>query len=237
MLLTVGGSLALAGSASAQQFKVTASGKITSIYNPSGVYNSSVAVGTPYTFSYLFDYSIPTNTVNSNGTSYYYSGISEGATVTFGDYTLIPRLASYSQVVVTDNLSSTQDFFGLFGGNEAATGIIAPYAGWSLAGASAAIRVTNAKGLLSSEVLPPLSVYQAVNLSGATFQSTVTANNYSNTNLEGSVTFLSAELVNPAAVPEASTWVSLGVLLGLGGLGLTVRRRRVMGEGTEGPRG
>ena len=82
-------------------------------------------------------------------------------------------------------------------------------------------------GFFSSSAIPPLSAYNTANFDSLHFEVDVSDSNGYGHALEGDVTSLSAELVTPAAVPEASTTVSLGVLLALGGLTLAVRRRRV----------
>lgn len=62
LILIAGASLGFAGSAAAQQFKVTAAGKITSVNG--GIFNSSVVVGTPFTYSFLFNFSIPNGSLD-----------------------------------------------------------------------------------------------------------------------------------------------------------------------------
>ena len=228
LLLTVGGSLALAGTASAQVFKVTATGKITSFYNQRVPYNSSVAVGTPFTFTYLFDYSAPLVLSSPGDHAYSLTGANAGATSTFGDYKFTPQSTSVNSVYVYNN-GGNSNRIDLTSGGETTPGFSVPYYA-----ATSYIQITDSQGLFSSSSLPPLSAYSAIPVSDIHFVANVQDIDGYVSGIAGSVTSLSAELVNPAAVPEASTWVSLGVMLGLGGLGLAVRRRRVMGEGTEG---
>ena len=220
---------ALAGSASAQQFKVTATGKISSFYNQTVPFNSSVAVGTPFTFTFLFDYSAPQVTANPGDQTYSLSGANAGVTATFGDYNFTPVPASKNYIYLHHS-GGNSNGLALQSSDETTPGFSVPYRG-----ATAYISISDYSGVFSSSALPPLAAYSSVPLSNITFSAFVvdpTNNNVST--VIGSVSSLKAELVTPAAVPEASTWVSLGVLLGLGGLGLAVRRRRVMGEGTEG---
>ena len=83
--------------------------------------------------------------------------------------------------------------------------------------------------ILSSDALPPLSIYNLANFHNAAsdgfFVEAVLYNGSGQSSVVGTATSLSAELV-PPAVPEASTTVSLGVMLGLGGLVLAVMRAR-----------
>ena len=160
--------------------------------------------------------------------STYSKGATEGATATFGDYKFLPQTNTSSQVTVIANPASSRDYLVVYGSTETvetATGPIGPYRE-----ADAGIQGFLSKGILSSEALPPISAYAAIDLSGMIFQASLTSVDGYNSNATGSLTSLKAELVNPAAVPEASTWVSLGVLLGLGGVMLAVRRRRVVGK-------
>ena len=243
LLLTVGGSLALAGSASAQQFKVTASGVITSVNNTAGLYNSSVTVGTSFVETYLFDYSAHDTFSNPAFGRFDLSGPYYGPTITYGDYKFVPRSGALTLNIFgvgNQPAGVGTDELYLESNSSTAFGFTAPATG----GESLLDLFDTTGSLLSSKALPPPSAYGAYDLSGlhglASFSSKVYTNDNNagpTSSVGGTVTFLSAELVNPAAVPEASTWVSLGVMLGLGGLGLAVRRRRVMGEGTEGTRG
>lgn len=224
LLLTVGGSLALAGSASAQQFKVTATGAVTLVSNGTIPFNSSVAVGTPFTFSYLFDYSAPSVSSSPSVTIYSLPGANAGATSVFGDYQFTPGPASFNITYVRHN-GGDSNRLDLTSASETVTGFSVPLRD----NVTDILIGDNGERLFSSDALPSLSAYGMVPLNNVTFQTSVIASNGSNSNVVGSITSMSAELVAPAAVPEVSTWVSLGVLLGLGGLGLAVRRRRVAG--------
>ena len=84
--------------------------------------------------------------------------------------------------------------------------------------------MTDKTGLFSSNVLPSLSAYNTVLLNGAIFTANVTDIGGNASGVQGSITSLSAVLAAP--VPEASTTLSLGVMLGLGGLALAVIRAR-----------
>ena len=217
----------LAGPASAQQFKVTATGTVTSVEDSVHLYNSSVAIGTPFTFSFVFDYSAPDGYPNDpNHGVYKLSGNGNGATVSVGDYKFTPSAASLSDVGVTHN--NDQDAISFYSQNEIKTGLSSP--GTNLV----RIYLTGPSGkFLTSDALPPLSAYNQINLAAPNYSQFIvqvqnSTSYYSNIVGEYSFNSLKAELVNPAAaVPEASTTVSLGVLLALGGLTLAVRRRRV----------
>ena len=230
LLLTVGGSLALAGSASAQQFKVTATGTITNIRINSEIspFDSSVVIGTPFTVSYLFDYSVPNTNPDLAFGSYRLFGVNYGATAAIGDYKLTPTISTISDVELQNHLNGTaQDhleldsFFGTFVGPNNS----------SRPGESALSLVDDTGLLLSSNALPPPSAYGAFDLTlpnSSRFDAYIFGSDGVRSSAQGTITSLSAELVAPAAVPEVSTWVSLGVLLGLGGLMVVVRRRRMV---------
>ena len=236
LLLVAAAPFALTGSASAQQFKVTATGKITSVDNTAGLYNSSVAVGTSFVETYLFDYSAHDTFSNSVSSGRFdLSGPYFGPTITYGDYKFTPRpgAGTLNIFYVGDQpIGIGTDELSLESNSSTAFGFTAPATG----GETLLDLLDTTGSLLSSKALPPLSTYGAYDLSGlhglASFRSKVYTNDNNagpTSSIYGTVTSLSAELVNPAAVPEASTWVSLGMMLGLGGLGLAARRWRVIG--------
>ena len=108
----------------------------------------------------------------------------------------------------------------LVSSNETTPGFNVPYRS-----ASAYIQISDNAGLFSSGTLPPLSAYNTVPLSGIMFTANVVDPSNNNVSgVAGSVTSIKAELIAP--VPEASTTVSLGVMLALGGLVLMVIRAR-----------
>lgn len=225
LLLTSLGAFSLTVSASAQQFKVTATGKITVVRNAGGFYNSSVAIGTPYTFSFVFDYSAPNEFSGPGLGLYQTSAAGTGALITYGDYHFIPVDGGAMKVGHATG-SMGDDLINLASAREATTGFATlPDRNTSF------LQLNLLHSVLSSSALPPLSVYDLSKLSGTNpsgFASLLSNSNNTESSVEGSITSLSAELVAPAAVPEASTTVSLGVLLGLSGLTLVVRRRRVV---------
>jgi hypothetical protein len=224
LLLLTGFALGIAHPAAAQQFKVTATGTIDSVVNTEGLLNSSVAVGTSFTSSFLFDYSAP-NLGDSNLGGYNLYGANAGATSVFGDYTFAPGPDSINGVSIyhyPNGVSENRLVLQSQGGT--VTGFSVP-----LNFNSTEIQLYDSAGLFSSTALPPLATYGAFPLSSPTFFSVAFKSSNPDfrdvSRVTGSITSLSAELVNP--VPEASTTVSLSVLLGLGGLALAVRRRRV----------
>lgn len=139
----------------------------------------------------------------------------------FGDYQFTPGAASFNITFVRHN-GGDSNRLNLTSAGETVTGFSVP-----LRDNVTDILIGGNAGIFSSDALPSLSAYGVVPLSNVTFQTSVITSNGSNSNVIGSITSMSAELVAPAAVPEVSTWVSLGVLLGLGGLGIAVRRRRM----------
>ena len=175
-------------------------------------------VGTPFTFSFLFDYSAVNTTSGSTTGSYEISGVNAGATATFGDYKFTPGPTSANFIFVR-HAAANPDRLDLASDNETTPGFSVPYYG-----ANTNIQITNNTGLFSSNSLPSLSAYNTVPLDGAIFSAGVINGIGPNSNIRGSITSLSAVLVVP--VPEASTTVSLGVMLGLGGLVLMVMRAR-----------
>ena len=142
-----------------------------------------------------------------------------GATATFGDYKFTPGPTSANLIYIHHTVANP-DRLDLTSGNETTPGFSVPYYG-----ATAYIQLTNNTGLFSSTSLPPLSAYNTLPLDMAVFTANVQSANGSVSGVSGSITSLSAVLVSPP-VPEASTTVSLGVMLGLGGLVLAVCARR-----------
>ena len=124
-LLIACASFALAGSASAQQFKVTATGRLTSVTNGLVPFNSSVAVGTPFTFSFLFDYSAPNTTPGSSTGSHGISGVNAGATASFGDYNFTPGPTS-GNVIFVRHAAAHPDRLDLASDNETTPGFSVP---------------------------------------------------------------------------------------------------------------
>ena len=226
LLLMAAAPFVLAGSASAQVFKITTTGTITSIYDTTGFFNSSVQVGTPFTYSYLYDYSVPDTYADPTFGLYVETGAPYGGTFTFGDYGLVSNANSSAEINVYDNNPTSADAIVLFDKYGTATGFSSP----PLQTEVVASGILTNDSILSSDALPPLSVYNLANFhkNGNGFYVTAILNgDFGAAEASGTATSLSAELVTPAAVPEASTTVSLGVLLALGGLTLAVRRRRV----------
>ena len=163
VLLLVAASFTLIAPASAQQFKVTATGKITSVSDGGGVYNSSVVVGTPYTFSFLFNYSAldayPTDPTRG---IYALSGTGLGSTAAFGDYSFTPTTGTIGQVAVDRN---NQDRLDLEGFYETATS-----SGTSQPAYFVGLTVIEPfNQFLTSDALPPVSAYAAANLSASVY--------------------------------------------------------------------
>ena len=180
--------------------------------------------GTPFSFSFLFDYSSPNSVSNTNIGNYAASGVNSGITTTYGNYKLSPGSASMSRVAVI-NSNSQNDQVVLSSDDLTATGFSVP-----LGTNHTVLQLYFPTITLSSGALPPLSAYDfslfAGNIgTGGNFSSAVYGNGVFASSISGSITSLSAVLV-PPAVPEASTTVSLGVMLGLGGLILAARARR-----------
>lgn len=226
LLLVAGASFMLAGSASAQTVKITTTGTITEI-GDAGLLNSSVQVGIPFTYSFLFNYSAAHVFDDFGQLTYQDQGTPYGATVTFGDYGFAPNAdASVADIALSHNQPSGPDFISFAGSNETATGFSSPI---TSSGVGFFGYLTN-NSILSSDALPPLSVYNLANFHNAALDgfrfSAVLHSDFGQTEIRGTATSLSAELVNP--VPEASTTVSLGLLLalGLGGVVIAARRRK-----------
>ncbi len=215
---------ALAGPASAQTFKITTTGTITTIYGDG--FNSSVQVGTPFTYSFLFHYSVPdSQPYDPTLGQYYEPGPSYGTTFTFGDYGFAPNASSPAQIDVLYDEAHSFYYLQTTDNSETVTGFSSPPANSVV---SAYGQLTD-NSLLPSDALPPLSIYNLANFHNPNadgfFVQAVLYNGSGQSEVVGTATSLSAELVTPAAVPEASTTVSLGVMLALGGLMLAVRRR------------
>jgi hypothetical protein len=223
--LAANAAIAVGRPASAQTFKITTTGTISGIYGD-GV-NSSVQIGTPFTYSFLFHYSVLDSQPDDPTLGQYTEfGAPYGATFTFGDYGFAPNAVSGSEFDAFYDEPHNSYYLQTEGKNETATGFSSPPVNTQV---YAYGQLTD-NSILSSDALPPLSIYNLANFhnpnSDGFFVGALLNYNSGQSEVIGTATSLSAELVNPAAVPEASTTVSLGVLLGLGGLALAVRRRR-----------
>ena len=223
LVLIAGASLGLAGSAAAQQFKVTASGTIYDITDPNSDFNSSVAIGIPYTSSCLFDYATPDSDPSSTLGNFTIIGTSAGATAKFGDYQFVSNTNTENLVQTADHFQGKvkdQVYFQSYNDTMTGGGIAGFFPNATY------IFIDDSSGLfLSSDALPLVSAFGALNLHDPNSNYRFFAGGYDqhrqNTYVLGTITSLSAELVNP--VPEASTTLSLGLMLGLGGMAV-VRR-------------
>ncbi len=149
-------------------------------------------------------------------------GADTGATASFGDYSFTPNAGSLNTVVVNHN--NNRDVIQFESTNETGSGFSSPHNPYTVY-----VIITNPFGqFLTSDALPPVSAYSAISLDPAMSYSQCVGQLPDGTgfydDIAGSFTSLSAETVNP--VPEASTTVSLSVMLGLGGLALGIRARR-----------
>ena len=229
LLLMASAFLALAGSASAQQFKVTATGNISQVFNNGGYFDSSVAVGTPFTETFFFDYSVAKNISSANSVRYSVSAViaasneNIGGAISYGNYQFLPDRNFQNFVHIENhqgvyqiNLSDTTHFVN---------GVSTPYSY-----GSDLLVFPNIPGQydLNSTILPPLDFYRNFPLSQIRFVSSIftSPSSPAKSEVTGTVTSITAELVN--SVPEASTTVSLGFLLafGLGGVVIAARRRK-----------
>ena len=213
LLLVAGAACAFAKPAAAQTYKVTATGTLTQVYTTGGQFNFSVAVGTPYTLSFLFNYSAPDDSSSDPTLGQYNLPSPYGATVAFGDYTFAPTNNGANRLGVYNNHAGTNEV-DLTSANESTTGFSSPTT------ANVVFYGVSNTGFITSDAQLPLSAYNVANFNNLVFDVVTSQGAY----VVGSVTSLSAQSANP--VPEASTTVSLGVMLGLGGLVLVVRRRR-----------
>lgn len=187
------------------------------------MFNSSVAVGTPYTFSYLLDSSVPSTYSDPTHAQYNFPGANYGATAAFGDYKFTPSANGINFLAVGNgNGKTVYNGFNLVSQNETATGFGSP-----TTAPEVFLEGESSTGFFSSSAMPPLSAYNVANFDFLHFVMYVQIGNKAS-GVSGSVTSLKAELVDPnvTPVPEASTTVSLGLMLGLGGLVLAVRRRK-----------
>ena len=226
-LLVAASSLTLAGSASAQQFKVTVAGNISQIFNNSGYFDSSVTVGTPFTETFFFDYSVARANDAFNGVFYSVTptvaanGENIGGAISYGDYQFLPDNNS-------QNIVQIENHNGVYQVNLSGSTHFVNGGGTSYNYAKDLLVFPDVPGQydLNSTILPPLDFYRNFPLSQVRFTSSILASpsSVAGSEADGTVTSITAELINP--VPEASTTVSLGVMLGLGGLALGMRRRR-----------
>ena len=100
--------------AHAQVFQVTAKGTISQIQNPDKLFDSSVAVGVPFTYTETFDLSASdTSGKNTDSGQYTESGDAYGAVVTVGDYTIKPSLGASNYLQVQPFLPGKHRYFAM----------------------------------------------------------------------------------------------------------------------------
>ena len=227
--MVAGIAFAIAPPASAQIVKITSTGTITTIYGDG--FNSSVQVGTPFTYSFLFDYSVPDSQPHDPTLGQYYSGGAPyGTTFSFGDYGFAPNAASPAQIDAYYDEANSFYYLQTKDNSETATGFSSPPANSEVY----AYGQLTVNSILTSDALPPLSIYNLANFhnpnSDGFFVEAVLYNDSGQSVVFGTATSLSAELVNRGYGPCAGSLhdkVSLGGLLGLGGLALAVRQRKI----------
>jgi len=145
-----------------------------------------------------------------------------GSDASYGHYHFLPDKNFRNSVVVNNKPSSGTYDVDLSGLTHFVNGLGAPY---SYGGADLQFKNTPGQYNLSSNTLPPLDFYRNFPLNQITFVSFITNSGLGReTDVYGTVNSITADLVAP--VPEASTTVSLGVMLALGGLVLMVIRAR-----------
>jgi len=145
-----------------------------------------------------------------------------GAATSYGHYQFLPDKNFQNFVVINNKPSSSTYDVNLSGLTHFVNGLGAPY---SYGGADLQFKNTPGQYNLSSNTLPPLDFYRNFPLNQITFVSFITNSGLGReTDVYGTVNSITADLVAP--VPEASTTVSLGVMLALGGLVLMVIRAR-----------
>ena len=169
-------------------------------------------------FSFLFNYSAPDNYSSDPTFGQYDLTSPYGATAAFGDYTFAPTNMGANRLEVYNNYQQLNGF-ALTSYEESATGFGSPTTAYNVE-----VIGLSSTGSITSDAQLPLSAYKVANFDNLDFFVAIPGITVYSSSVEGSVTSLSAQLV-PPAVPEASTTVSLGVLLGLGGPALVVRRR------------
>ncbi len=233
-LILIGTTIALVNSrpAAAQTVEVTASGVINTVATPPGAFDSSVAVGTPFSVNFFYQLGAP-NLITSDPTigGYYYSGPSNGLEATLGDYT-ISRNAGTSDVSVFNRSGGSSAYSLQLNSFNSTLTSTNPSAG-SLPGQTQfSLGFTDGTGAAANSIaLPPASLYQLSNFSAPSSAAQFDIFYYPGPNqlaeVIGTITTLNAQTL-PAAVPEASTTVSFGLLLalGLGGVVVAARRKK-----------
>lgn len=212
----------------AASYNATYQGVVTSVYNPTGLFDSTVAVGTPVNASLLFDYPAPTFPVSSNLAAYYFTGAPDGVTATFGDYTYTPSGKSYSGFLVGNNVpvpfySPSADFVvsGMANGTLTRAGGPAP----SLLFSALTTELADKSGTALATDALPLS-YNLANFGTKQLQfGAIGASGLGFFN--ASLQSVSVQPVSASAVPEpAPALVFLCGIIALGGLVAQRRLRR-----------
>ena len=156
--------------AHAQVFQVTAKGTISQIQNPDKLFDSSVAVGVPFTYTETFDLSAPdTSGKNVDSGQYTQLGDAYGAVVTVGDYTIKPSVGASSTLQVQPYLPGNRRYVAMLqtqpetvSSSHTDTTVIAPVITQATCFMALYFREPSP---ITSKAMPPLSTYDFVRLS------------------------------------------------------------------------
>ena len=209
--------------ADAQTVQITAAGTIQKVSDIENSLDASVTVGTPFTFTYLFDYVPPTPEGGITETDFYFFPAALGASATVGDYAFTSGAAvsnNMATVSVVGQYPLSDIDFGSNNQTLVVAGKSIPYGGSSgiyLRDNQGRITTTGALPPLSAFNLPLYDAYAPTN-QGTFYSGTLALpGTSSDVVIWGQINRLSARFV-PPTVPEPTP----AALLGIGALGLAV---------------
>lgn len=105
-----GNALATIATPPSEVFKVTVSGTLTTVTNQSGLFDSSVAVGAPFSATFYWDTTLPSTSSSAAGVeqaaTWAASGAAAGISGTVGDVSIAPNATSSETVINTDSFAA-----------------------------------------------------------------------------------------------------------------------------------
>lgn len=227
LAMLAGLSLAAAPAAEAQAKVVTLTGRLTFVDNSGGAFDSSVQVGTTFTYSFAVDPSERQTYSNvSPGnfaeTRYDSLGALYGATVSYGGVTLTSDATSRNFMSRQNGYNSNyEDHLYQQSNAGAASGLVSGHTALF-----SDVYGFGAGGSHPTDLNDPTFGWDLTRYTGTQFESRA-AGGGANNRVGGIITGFSMASASPAVVPEPSTVAAFGfTFLGTAGLMVKARRRK-----------
>jgi hypothetical protein len=227
--------LILGPSARAQRFEVIAQGSVASISDPNNLLDGSIQIGTPFEFDFFFTTAAASANVDPTWQTYYTNGVTPGTVFKCGDYVYTTSAKTGSTILVLNdnNVGGSGQLFDslqmqTLDGTVAGGGktVYHPQTTYQI--------YSQDLNTLTSLALPPLSVYSLAKFPYRYYGNSLYFYGFPDAALTQTPFSVGADLTSlqaivPGAAPEPSPGVALSLGgLGVAGLGLRVRRRRVL---------